>query len=549
MTARTNLVKSSLLALGLGAALSASSDANAQTIVFTGGGSSAMLGTFNKSVTVSGNPVPYATTPALGAIPFTIVGFPGNIPGYTDTGATAQGIITGQVVISGESGYASTGATDALVLYSSSDGAAAHTTIIVLVRSDSGYGVRYVSNKESITDFQPFTVNSSGSSITPAYGYYTYATSPGARTSTALDASVITAVKSAGRVYNGLSDVGADTVATYSGFPSLTLSGLTGATKYLLPIQTLVFMYNSNHALGNITRSQAKTLIGGFPGDASGNNGITWGQILGAGSANPEFVNAYYRESTSGTRMTELLDVQRSSVKLKLESGPANFTSIVAEDALGLGLSPFNSAPGKNYAVSSLGDANGTGDMVNAVNNDPNGFGYAFITGTAGAGKANVEVASYDGVHPLDTAKFPVLSDGGQALPTYALSATSYYKPIIYGGYELWSYANLIGAPDSTQSTVAQAIETLLDSTLTEQQVHSLGFTRVSDMMAGRIATQGLTVTDDIVTDGQLISFDPSATFNTSNTSYPVSASTSLAFGDSSNNFGSTVSVLQHLIQ
>jgi ABC-type phosphate transport system substrate-binding protein len=520
MTARTNLVKSSLLALGLGAALSSSGVANAQSIVYCGGGSSGLQGSY-------GNP------PALGAIPSVIVNFTGNLSSFTaGAGTTTQGIITAQAYISGEPGNG--GHTDALILYTSaqasSSNSAASTNIIILIRSDSGFGVRYVANKESITSWT-FT------------NTFSFASPPVAHGATNLDTAVenyLTAnVGATEAICNGLSDVDADTIATYAGFGSAPGTGLPintaglGGQHDLTPVQTVCFLYNKTHALGNITRTQAKSVIAGLPSSSSGGH-ITWGELLCTANTDP--VDAYYRESTSGTRNTELLNVQRSGPLVAADIFPGNFNSfasILTENLYTFDNVTDSGAAGSNYAVNGGNNANGTGAMVNAVNNDTNGFGYAFLTGSPGS-KSNVEVASFDGVYPLDKTSFPVLADGGQTFPSSypTTSTTSLYPTVVWGIYEVWAFSNQYQCSPNPQSACANQIVSLLDSVLTEKQVHSLGFTRISDMMVTRVATSGVTIPSDNVTDGQLITYDMSA-----------------GTAGGSGNFGASTSVLQTLIQ
>jgi hypothetical protein len=526
MTARTNLVKSSLLALGLGAALAA--PAAAQTIVYTGGGSSALQGSFS------------GTAISLGAIPTLIVTSTAANP-VTGFPITANsGILESNVAITDPTNAFTESVTPALVLYSSTDGTIGNTNIIILIRSDSGYGVRYVANTEQITGWgtDGAATNGNFASFTAAGGFPAYNATNNAAP-VGLDAAVgaylVGHTGAAETIYNGLSDVAADTIVTYvpNQFAAspIRVAGLTGVTRDALPVQTLLFLYNNTHSTAealNVTKTQARSLIGGLPNSSTQASSLTWGKIVPAeaGGALDVAVDAYFREEGSGTRNTELLNVQRYGVGTPISAEA--FTYIENQFA---GDPATQAVPGNVYAngVTANNNAailvngahtyysNGTGGMVSALNTDTSAFGYAFITGTAAAGKTNVLVASYDGVEPYSFAD--AASNFGAAAGTfgnevpsagynYPAAATSYYTNTVNGTYELWAFGNQYEAPGSPQAATASSIAGLLDTLDPANTVDALGLARVSEMKVTRVARKGINVPADTVQDGQLITFD-----------------------------------------
>jgi hypothetical protein len=160
----------------------------------------------------------------------------------------------------------------------------------------------------------------------------------------------------------------------------------------------------------------------------------------------------------------------------------------------------------------------GTGPMLTAVNGGggPTSsiFGYAFVTGTAGNGLANIRVGGYqDSASNVTYPYANTTANADVSLPNNngqrAYDADVYYNITAPGSYPLWAYANAIisKAQDCVASAAAQrSIFAAMSSTTPDavRIVHSEGLTSISDMQVERNFYTSPT-TGEKVTDGQRI--------------------------------------------
>ena len=284
MSFKTAFLKRSLFVVGTVLSLGLASGVQAQTatIRLAGGGSSALLGNLQ--------PASYGP----GALP-QVIGQIGGIPNYSTSAekvlivaSTAADPI--EVTRNTPSGgsvveFFGSGGPDSLEIRFT-DAGGGNANVIILLRSDSGQGVRYLSNSGRITRI-PTTATSYASVSATGTALLN---NPAVTTdfSNGSVTNVLTLVQSrvaAGiPIDTGLSDVSADTVTTYSGIGTsgtsgINVAGLSGVNNFdnITPVQTLLMLYNANVYTGgsanafpvNFTRSQVRNIINGVPASAS----------------------------------------------------------------------------------------------------------------------------------------------------------------------------------------------------------------------------------------------------------------------------------------
>ena len=535
------IVKATALSVGLSLSLAASQTRAATVISFVGGGSSALQGNFQFS------PADFTNSYSPGAIPQAI-GAIGAIGAYKSALQAEHLILVRSVNPSGDGVYVGTAPNGAFKKYTLTGAATATTTpvspddlvvqtgpgqyevvndaqirttvsgadthVLILLRSDSGQGVRYVANRAKIVQL-PATLGTRFARVSPdapAAGPFTTAT-----VSDAGDQQVITDLKTASSSANGIaigtgfSDVTADSVIRYAGFGANAF-GTSSATPVFnsitnppaafntkgVAVQTLLLLYNKNVVAGdnfavNLPRHLAQNITAGFAG-ASGAGPITWKNVDTRLNANP--IKSAFRENTSGTRITYVVDILRHS--------------LVSGDYLSENIGGKTLAPTANPQL-------GTGTMINTVNNNTDAFGYAFVTGGAGNSKPNIRVAAYEGVLPYASSNAAVSLPNNNGQTSYASFVTAnsapYYTATVSGQYPLWAVANAFTTKKTpaTPDTDADVLNSILSAFANNPSIpYNQGFALVDDLNnAGTFRDQFQSpITQEFVTDGLEINFD-----------------------------------------
>ncbi len=394
------------------------------------------------------------------------------------------------------------------------------TNVAILLRSDSGQGVRYAANGAKIVQL-PATVSgaaarfarvlpdpSGGPIIGPTFNAVT----------DSADIAVInnlTAAASSGgiAISAGLSDVTADSVIRYAGFGAGSFGqNYTGQpvfnainnppnafTAKPVAVQTLLALYNANINAPNdftvvIPHHIAQNITLGFQGATAGSP-IQWSNVDGRLPAN--FVKNAFRENTSGTRLTYLVDILRHS----LVSGDYNSENIGGKTL----------APTTNPQL-------GTGTMLGTVNSSADSYGYSFVTGGAGNGRGAIRVAAYEGVLPYKKASAALpgdISGGSTSLPgnngQAGYSTSPYYTETINGRYPLWSSANAF----TNSADAAMFIDSIVNTASRNTGLfYSQGLLFQDDLNNAGTYRQFFTsgITGESVTDGMVINFDVDGT-------------------------------------
>ena len=545
MAFKSALHRNTTLAAGIALALGLSRSSQAAVnISLAVGGSSALLGNFTTT----------NSTVAEGALP-QIIGQLGTIAGYNPNGVTETvfalaSSAANPVTITRDTPNASGSALSGTATENPTDieirvvdQGNGNVNAILLARSDSGFGVRYIANNARVTGLpaNPALYNV----VTPATG--------ASRPATAADFTFggVDALNGAGglvsqaggagiRIDTGLSDVAADTVIRYSGVfgnagptgvfvPNLNTGNITFART---PIQTLLTVYNSNVYAGaafpvNFTRSQVRGLIAGYPDPAQ--DTPTWSEIDGRLRADL-FVASAFRETTSGTRLTQFTNIQRygfSSTQALTENSGGFITNP------GMDTTTFQHALGitaKNDPTGMGATYSGTGDILGAVNagyqNAATGsfvngatFGYAFVTGTAGNTRGSARVATFNGVAPYagtSGADISLPNNNGQT----PYGNANYYTETASGRYELWAYSRAIfNSSVRTSTGTFNAVFGQLNSATStfSNIVHRNGLTQLIDMRATRSSAAGVFVAQEPVQDGLFVNLDTTNAVNFAN--------------------------------
>ena len=396
------------------------------------------------------------------------------------------------------------------------------TNVAILLRSDSGQGVRYVANGAKIIQL-PATLAGSGArfarvSPDPSGGPIVSPTF--AVLSDSADLAVISSLTNAAAnggiaITAGLSDVAADTVIRYAGFGQGSFGGSAFTPIFNainnppnkfsttgVAVQTLLLVYNSSIHVGadftvNIPRHVAQNITAGFQG-ANAGLPIQWKNVDSRITA-PDFIKNAYRENTSGTRMTYVVDILRHS--------------LTAGDYLTENQGGYTSAPAANPQL-------GTGTMLNTVNGNADAFGYAFVTGGAGNSKPNIRVAAYEGVLPYQKVGATAAGDisgpstflpnnGTTLQPAYGSSI--YYTETVNGRYPLWSVANAFATNPQATSFINSIVNA---AKLNAPLFYKQGLVLASDLSDAGTFRDAFTsaVTGETVTDGLEINFDAAGT-------------------------------------
>lgn len=471
--------------LAVGASLGLTQTGQCQTIASIIGGSSALQGDFR------------VASFHEGAIPQIIGTTTFGITNYKNSGQGDKQFVSTNVIVTTPlptGGTLTETVSDAEVRFNP-----ANLAIIVLLRSDSGIGVRYVANGSYISTWGAFTYPDGKGLTDTTSTYYNSNASTIAAYLTGHTGSAGEPIDSA------LADVTADSVAQYAqidtgeagdtGLSGLNVNNLAkvnagGLVKNQLPIQTLLALYNptgSNPAI---------------PTNAVYN--LTQGTIQGdyEKPTNPPspFTKIFRREDSSGTRMTFLLDILG---KGDLEADP----DVVYAST--------KTSPEPVFPTNPLLIETGTGSMLNVLNNSivslptpPGGtttyssLGYSFISGTAGNGRPNIRVAKYNGNLPYSpsVAGTDLSLPGNNGQAAYSQSLSSYFTGVTAGTYTNWSYANSYSL--NTKHATMDSIASSLNGSA--KVAHSEGLTVQSDLSAHNVKRASFvsTITGETVTDG-----------------------------------------------
>jgi hypothetical protein len=486
-----SVVRAALHLLAVGVVLALPLAGQAQTtvnVVSIAGGSSALLGEFT------------TTPPNLyrqGPVPQAIEDSPFAITGYRPAGAPDSGVLVVTNVIIRDPATKKPPATPletvgaAMVRWYRQD--ANTINVIILLRQDSGNGVRYIANHARITDF-PSTgpvqsVWLQRQPAPPAPPPYSFV-APSGDGLLVMQALLSKLALNRGyhgsqlRIDTGYSDVTADTIVRYANFPNLNVAGLQGilTPPSYGPVQTLLLLHHDDVYAGNpfqvvFPRADVQTLL-----NAAG-LGTTWDQIDPA--LKSMAVAPGRRENQSGTRNTEYVDIQRDVIN----------GGFVVDDT-----------PQINP---------GTGPMLNFVDGIPLAFGYAFVGGVNGNNRPHTRVGGYQDSDGNISYPFPITGGSGDcSLPSnngqaaYSSDPNVLYQTgVVDGSYPLWSYANFFSRPERHYATGAAAQADIFNALLAPSNpdtVHLEGLLRPDELMVERNYFVS-DITGEIVTDGQRV--------------------------------------------
>ena len=468
-----------LFAVGLVLGLPLAGQVRGQTInvVSVAGGSSALLGNFSADINFRQGPVPQVIEDS----PFAISGYrPAGVP---DSGV----MVTSQVIVRDPAHPNPPGdpletVSQAMIRWYKPDDSTIN--VIILLRSDSGNGVRYVGNFARITDWQGAFkqrqpdgsfINPVGDGLAVMLGLTTFFVDSGKT----YDGSLLP-------VASGYSDVAADTVVRYGNFANLNVDGLQGIIQVTGPVQTLLLLHNKNMVYGPLGPEQlvmSRANVQRLLDIALGGTMTHWNDI------DPLLQNTLVlsarRENQSGTRMTEYTNIQRVVGVQDLE--------FVADDIPNI--------------------AQGTGPMLDFVANIDASFGYAFVGGVAGDMRPNIRVLGYQNSDGIISYPYPISSGAGPdcSLPhnnnQAPYSDQPYQTGVIDGTYPLWAYANVFSRPEDefASSAAAQAdIFAALSDPSGAALVHQEGLLLPGELLVERNYFIS-SITGEAVTDGQRV--------------------------------------------
>jgi hypothetical protein len=487
-------VRAALHLLAVGMVLALPLAAQAQTavnVVSVAGGSSALLGEFSV-LTFRQGPVPQVIEDS----PFAITGYrPAGVP---DSGVM---VVTNVIIRDPSTGNPNNPPLEtvaaAMVRWYRQD--ASNINVIILLRSDSGNGVRYVANFARISDF-PHT-GGTGDSVwkqRQSDGSFTDPNGDGLVVMNGLlnqDPTQGTVYLAPDRGYDGsqlpvatgYSDVTADTIVRYANFPNLNVDGLQGILTpgTYGPVQTLLLLHNKNMVYGPLgadqivlPRAEVQMLL-----NQSG-AGTRWSDIDPL--LLPTTILPARRENTSGTRNTEYVDIQRIV--------PGN--QFVPDDTPNI--------------------AQGTGPMLDFVDRIDASFGYAFVGGVNGNMRANIRVAKYMDSNGNTSFPYPITNGAGPDCPLpnnfnqlpYSDDPNVLYQTgVVDGSYPLWSYANVFSRPEDEFAGAAAAQADIFNALLvpsSPDSVHKEGLLRPDELTVERNFFIS-SITGEMVTDGQRV--------------------------------------------
>jgi hypothetical protein len=462
-------------------------------VVSVAGGSSALLGEFSV-LTFRQGPVPQV----LEDSPFAITGYrPAGVP---DDGLL---VVTNAIIRDPSTKDPSMDPLEtvaaAMVRWHRQDDN--NINVIILLRSDSGNGVRYVANFARITDFPS---EGSGASVwkqRQSDGSFADPNGDGLIVMNGLlnqlapdrgyDGSQLP-------IATGYSDVTADTIVRYANFANINVPGLQGILTpgTYGPVQTLLLLYNMNTVYSTLGAYQVvfprESGTPPFSGvgvrDLLNMNGsqTRWSDIDPRLLAAP--VLPARRENTSGTRNTEYVNIQRIL--------PGNPLMFVGDDTTNV--------------------ASGTGPMLNFVDLEFSAFAYAFVGGVNGNNRSNIRVGMYMDSNGNTSRPYPITNGAGPDCPLpnnfnqqpYSEDPTALYQTgVVDGTYPLWSYANFFSRPEGNYAGAAAAQADIFNALLVSSNpdsVHKEGLLRPTEIMVERNYFIS-SITGEKVTDGQRV--------------------------------------------
>jgi hypothetical protein len=488
-------VRAVLHLLVAGVALVLPSAGQAQTVVnvvSVAGGTSALLGEFSE------------LNFRQGPVPQVIEDSPTTITGYRPEGEPDDGLMVVTNIIVRDPSHPTppgnpleTVSSGMVRWYRQDDNT---INVIILLRSDSGNGVRYVSNFARITDFQGNFRQRlpNGTFVDPTGDALVV------RNSLLVDYldPQLTYAGSLLPIASGYSDVTADTIVRYGNFPNINVAGLQGILTPGTngPVQTLLLLYNKNQVYGELGAFQIVfDRVSGMPPfngpgvqdllNATSGRGARWSNIDNRLLAAP--VLPARLGNPFGARLTEYTSIQRI-----LPGSPVRF---VADD----------------------GDlvAQGTSPMLNFVDSVyPEGtpFGYAFVSGVNGDNHSNIRVGKY--MDSLGNVSFPyrITSGAGPDCPLphnfnqlpYSDDPNVLYQTgVVDGTYPLWAYTNVFSRPEDQYTGAAAAQADIFNALLVPSNpdsVHKEGLLRPNELTVERNYFIS-SITGEIVTDGQRV--------------------------------------------
>jgi hypothetical protein len=474
--------------LGLPLAGQAQTDVN---VVSVAGGSSALLGEFS------------VATFRQGPVPQVIEDSPFAITGYRPAGVPDSGLMVVTNVIIRDPAtrdpsmdpLETVGA--AMVRWYRQDDNTIN--VIILLRSDSGNGVRYVANFARISDFP---TEGSGRSVWKQRQSDGSFTDPNGDGLTVMNALLNQLAPDLGYdgsqlpIATGYSDVTADTIVRYANFPNLNVPGLKGILTpgTYGPVQTLLLLYNQNQVYGptgpfQVVFPRESAMSGVGVQDLLNMSGsrTRWSDIDPTLANTP--VHPGRRENPSGTRNTEYTNIQRIL--------PGNPLQFVADDC-----ETINP---------------GTGPMLNFVDLEFGAFGYAFVGGVNGNGRSNIRVGGYIDHNGNTSLPFPIsdatadpdcpLPNNSHQLPYSDDPNVLYQTGVVDGTYPLWAYANVLSRPEDEFAQAAAAQADIFNALLVPSNpdsVHKEGLLRPDELMVERNYFIS-SITGEKVTDGQRV--------------------------------------------
>jgi hypothetical protein len=460
-------------------------------VVSVAGGSSALLGEFSE------------LNFRQGPVPQVIEDSPFGITGYRPDGVPDDGLMVVTNIIVRDPSHPTppgnpleTVSSGMVRWYRQDDNT---INVIILLRSDSGNGVRYVGNFARITDFQGnFRQRQSDGSFTDPSG-------DGLVVQNSLLVDYLDPqLRYAGSllpIASGYSDVTADTIVRYGNFPNINVAGLQGIVtpETYGPVQTLLLLYNKNQVYGPLGAFQVVLpRESGMPPF----NGVGVQDVLNMRGSQTRWSDIDPRllpapviparlGNPSGTRLTEYTNIQRI-----LPGSPVQF---VADDAMNV--------------------AQGTGSMLDFVDltfPEGNPFGYAFVSGVIGDNRSNIRVGKYMDSLGNESRPYPITNGAGPDCPLphnfnqdpYSDDPNVLYQTgVVDGTYPLWAYANVFSRPEDEYAQAAAAQADIFNALLVPSNpdsVHKEGLLRPNELMVERNYFIS-SITGEKVTDGQRV--------------------------------------------
>jgi hypothetical protein len=454
-------------------------------VVSVAGGSSALLGEFSEPNFRQG-PVPQV----LEDSPFAITG-------YRPEGVPDDGLMVVTNIIVRDPSHPTdpleTVSSGMVRWYRQDDNT---INVIVLLRSDSANGVRYVSNFARITDFQ---------------GNFRQRLPSGTFADPTGDARVVrdsllvdyldpqrTYDGSLLPIASGYSDVTADTIVRYGNFPNINVARLQGILTpgTYGPVQTLLLLYNKNQVYGLKGAFQIVfDRVSGMPPfngpgvqDLLHMRAMPWrwsnidSRLLPAPVLPARLPNPF------GARLTEYTNIQRIL--------PGGF---VADDCDGVAL-------GTDFML----------DFVDRAYPQGTPFGYAFVGGVSGDNHSDIRVGRYMDSLGNVSRPYPITNGAGPDCPLphnfnqdpYSDDPNVLYQTgVVDGSYPLWAYTNVFSRPEDEFAQAAAVQADIFNALLVpsdSDSVHKEGLLRPNELTVERNYFIS-SITGEKVTDGQRV--------------------------------------------